>query len=60
MARHLGGAAEAEYDAAVAAIGATRSAGATVRGGYDDVKVEAEPKLAALHPAPCTAAVARL
>jgi hypothetical protein len=45
MAAHLGGTAEREYKAALAAIEAAREAGQEVAGGYSNVSGEAEPKL---------------
>ena len=49
MAKHLGGAAEAEFNATIAAIEAARQAGVKVHGGYSHVSGEAEPKLTQLY-----------
>ena len=44
QARHLGGAAEAQYNATIAAIEAARAHGVVVHGGYQHARAEQEPK----------------
>lgn len=66
MARHLGGAAEVEFNATIAAIEAARKADVKLYGGYSHVSGEAEPKLTQIYadeeqqPQPQEASVAKL